>query len=253
MADNLRSHPARRPAARLLTLLVLAAAAAAVPSSPAGAVPTCTVRHQVTVNWGTGYQAQVTVSPGAAVTSWTAEFDLPDPAQVLTFAAYAWPVQSGRHVTLANASFNGTVPAGGSVTVLIGVQTNPNLTNTPPAAFTVNGQPCAYTPQPYVIASPARPTVPEGGTATFAVRLSQAPAAVVTVPVGGATNPAMSASPAALVFTPANWAVPQTVTVTSPQDADTTGQTGQLNLTVAGAQPVPWVNAVVISQQLDDD
>ncbi|MEU8001415.1 cellulose binding domain-containing protein [Catellatospora sp. NPDC049111] len=252
MADNLRSHPARRRAARLLTLLVLAAAAVA-PPSPAGAVPTCTVRHQVTVHWGTGYQAQVTITPGAAVTAWTAEFDLPDPQQAVTFAAYAWLGQSGTHVTLANASFNGTVPAGGSVTALIGVHTNPNLTNTPPAAFTVNGQPCAYSPQPYVIASPARPVVPEGGTATFAVRLSQAPAAAVTVPVGGAANPAMSASPASLVFTPANWAVPQTVAVSSPQDADTTGQTGQLNLTVSGAQPVPWVNAVVISQQLDDD
>lgn len=252
MTEHTRSRPGRRRTAAL-ALLVLAAAAAVLPASPAGAVPTCTVRQQVTVHWGTGFQAQVTVTPGPAVTGWTVEFDLPDPQQVLTFAMYAVATQSGTHVTLTNTPYNGTLAAGASTSVLLGVHTNPNLTNTPPAGFTVDRRPCAYTPQPYVVASPARPVVPEGGSTTVAVRLSQAPTANATIAVPAGYG-AFTTSPSSLVFTPANWNVPQTVTIRSAQDDDAAAQTGQLSFAVQNhLPPVPYVPAVVAYAQLDDD
>src|SRR5262249_10949955 len=65
-------------------------------------------------------------------------------------------------------------------------------------------------------------TTESGGTAQFSVVLESAPTADVTIgftssnPQGGGT-----VSPASLTFTPQNWNVPQTVTVTGADDGDT--------------------------------
>ncbi|MEU2628878.1 glycoside hydrolase family 9 protein [Kitasatospora sp. NPDC007106] len=78
-------------------------------------------------------------------------------------------------------------------------------------------------PQPTVPAvqvAPAAVTVPEGGSAAVAVRLSAAPAQNVTVTVARTSGDTDLAA-ASLVFTPANWATAQQVTVSAAQDADT--------------------------------
>ncbi len=69
--------------------------------------------------------------------------------------------------------------------------------------------------------------VPEGGSATFGVKLSRAPSANVTVNLvksvlQGASGDANAAtvSPATLTFTSTNWSQAQTVTVTGVQDSD---------------------------------
>ena len=69
---------------------------------------------------------------------------------------------------------------------------------------------------PTIVASPATVSVRQGGTATFAVSLVSQPAASVAVAVArsaGSTD--LSAAPATLSFTTANWSTPQNVTVTS--------------------------------------
>ncbi|WNI18793.1 glycoside hydrolase family 48 protein [Actinacidiphila sp. ITFR-21] len=68
---------------------------------------------------------------------------------------------------------------------------------------------------PSIVASPASVAVQQGKTGTFAVQLSEAPAANVTVTVARASgNSSLSVqSGASLVFTPANWNTAQTVTV----------------------------------------
>ncbi|HEX8916093.1 MAG TPA: DNRLRE domain-containing protein, partial [Humisphaera sp.] len=74
---------------------------------------------------------------------------------------------------------------------------------------------------PAVVFSAAVVTVPEAKTATATVRLTVAPLGPVTVTVartGGDGD--LSAAPAALTFTPANWATPQPVAFAAAADAD---------------------------------
>ena len=68
--------------------------------------------------------------------------------------------------------------------------------------------------------NPAALTVPEGGTATYTVVLDSEPAGNVDVPVSGASGTDLTVSTSSLMFTPMNWNVPQTVTVTAAQDDD---------------------------------
>jgi len=65
-------------------------------------------------------------------------------------------------------------------------------------------------------------TVPEGGTATFDVSLSRAPASAVTYTVARASGDAdiTVQSGASLTFDATNWDVPQRVTLAAAQDAD---------------------------------
>ena len=59
----------------------------------------------------------------------------------------------------------------------------------------------------------------ETGTSdTFTVSLSAAPSADVTIPVSSSDTTEGTVAPASLVFTPANWMTPQTVTVTGVDD-----------------------------------
>ena len=58
-----------------------------------------------------------------------------------------------------------------------------------------------------------------GTTDTFTVRLSAQPDSNVVLSVSGADPGEVAASPLQLTFTPANWNVPQTVTVAGVQDA----------------------------------
>ena len=141
----------RRRVVALLGAIALLTAALVVAAPGAAVAAGCSVKHVVTVHWGSGFQAQLTITPGAAVTGWTLEYDVAA-EQVVTFAAYAGFAQAGSHVTLRNASFNGNVPAGASVNILVGVHNNPTFTNVPPASFVLNGQACSYTPQPYLAA-----------------------------------------------------------------------------------------------------
>src|SRR5262245_3467736 len=143
-----------------------------LPGAPAVAGVT-SASYTMNANWGSGFQALITVTPGVSVTSWTIEFDAAD-QQTVTNVFYAGAVPTGRHVTLTNRPFNGSVAAGSTLNV--GIQfTNPALVNAPPPSITFNGQPTVYSPQPYILASAGHVAVAEGGAAAFSVRLSQPP------------------------------------------------------------------------------
>ena len=62
-------------------------------------------------------------------------------------------------------------------------------------------------------------TTEGGGTATFSVVLNTQPTASVTIGLTSSNPAEGTVSPASLVFTPANWNAPQTVTVTGVNDA----------------------------------
>ena len=91
-------------------------------------------------------------------------------------------------------------------------------------------------PTPAVVASVSQVAVPEGGTATFGVHLDTAPAGDVTVTVARASGDADVAVSGGdvLVFTPADYAVDQTVTLAAAEDADTANGTAAIQCAAAG-------------------
>ncbi|GAA0403982.1 hypothetical protein Acor_24590 [Acrocarpospora corrugata] len=229
----------------MLVALVLGAGVMLGAPGPADAAAT-TVSYRMAASWGLGFQAQLTVTPSAAVTSWTIEFDLAA-QQVVTAAFFADFTQTGQHVVLSNRPFNGAVPAGGALS--LGIQVgNPGLINVPPGAFTFNGQPATYTPEPYLLASIARVQIPEGGTVSFNVRISQIPVSPIVVELGGGdASQAVVVTPRQLTFSnnPRFWNLPQTVVVTRLDDPGANGQSVFIPITQWNGKPGYAMEAVI--------
>lgn len=246
------STPWRRRCGALLAASALGAATlvAAAPV-PASAAATATVSYQISSDWGYGFQAQLTVTPSVAVTNgWTLEFDAGD-QQALSLATPAASTQVGRHVTLSNRSFNGTLAAGQALNLIIQFS-NPTYSNVPPSDFVFNGQTAAYTPSPYIVVGNLKPTVAEGGSSTVTVQLSQAPASNVVFELLGPNAPAVTASPGQLTFTPGDWNTPQTVTLSSPRDNDTTNETSAYEIEQINGYPTLYPTVVFIATQIDN-
>jgi hypothetical protein len=66
------------------------------------------------------------------------------------------------------------------------------------------------------------------------------------------SGPVAAASPASLTFTPTNWNVPQTLTLTSPEDADTTDQSAYVALQQGLGRPT-YAALVLMPTQDDND
>lgn len=64
-----------------------------------------------------GFQLQLTVTAGSVpLTAWTAGFSLADASDTIASSWSATVSKSGAQVTAVNASYNGSIPAGGSQT-----------------------------------------------------------------------------------------------------------------------------------------
>ncbi|MEU8111124.1 cellulose-binding domain-containing protein [Micromonospora sp. NPDC048947] len=139
-----------RPAATLVVVAALAAAAtttgAAVLSGPATAAQGCRVDYTPN-QWPGGFTAAVKVSPGdAAVSSWTVTWTYAGDERV-TSGWNATVSQSGSTVTARNASYNGSIPAGGSTE--FGLQGTYGSSGGAPTGFSLNGVACnGATPPP---------------------------------------------------------------------------------------------------------
>jgi acetylxylan esterase len=109
------------------------------PSPPPGA--SCHVSYVTTSEWAGGFVANVTVSDTgtAAANGWRLTFTFPGD-QVVTSAWNATVSQNGTGVTAANASYDGTIGPGGSVS--FGMQGTWKNNDTAPAAFALNGTAC---------------------------------------------------------------------------------------------------------------
>ena len=93
-------------------------------------------------------------------------------------------------------------------------------------------------------------TVEEGSEATVNVKLVSAPASNVTVSaawLSGDSDLSVT-SGSTLVFTPENWDVYQSITVSAGQDEDNTNGQGVLELSAIGWQPIP-----IRVSEADDD
>lgn len=86
--------------------------------SPTPAGGACTLTSSLSNSWSTGFQLQLTVTNTgtAPIAGWTAGFSFADAAETVANAWNATLTQSGQRVTATNASYNGSVPAGGSAT-----------------------------------------------------------------------------------------------------------------------------------------
>lgn len=165
-------HPRRRrrTARRLWTAVV---AALALPltmlttgTTPAhAAVVQCSVDYR-TNDWGSGFTADLTITNRGtdAISGWTLTYGYAG-NQTLTNGWNGTWSQSGKAVTVQNASWNGTIAAGAAVTT--GAQFTYSGTNTAPTSFAVNGTTCAGAHQPpvTVLTSPAPGAVYTQGSA----------------------------------------------------------------------------------------
>jgi hypothetical protein len=126
---------------RTMILSVAAALAAAGTAfwiaSPASAASTTAVFAK-TADWGSGWQATVTISNGgsAAMTSWTVAFDLPAGTTVGNYWDAQLTATGDRHV-FTGREFNASVASGGTVTFGM-VGAGPGS----PSNCTLNGNPC---------------------------------------------------------------------------------------------------------------
>ncbi|MFC8849379.1 MULTISPECIES: endo-1,4-beta-xylanase [unclassified Micromonospora] len=114
------------------------------PTTPAPTTPAptngCTVTY-VPNSWGNGFTAEIRIRNDGpdAVNAWTFGFYFTAGQQV-TNAWNATVTQSGTQVNARNASYNGAVPVGG--TVSFGFQGTHTGSNPSPASFTFNGTVC---------------------------------------------------------------------------------------------------------------
>ncbi len=82
---------------------------------PAGG---CTLTSSITSSWSTGFQLQLTVTNTGTVPTngWKAGFSFASSAESISNSWNAVPTQTGQQVTASNASYNGSISAGGSTT-----------------------------------------------------------------------------------------------------------------------------------------
>ncbi|SMC93121.1 family 43 glycosylhydrolase [Lentzea albidocapillata] len=146
------------PVAAAVSALTLVAAGLAA-STTAQAAPGCSVTYTKTSEWQGGFGASVSITnTGDAITGWTLEWAYASGQQV----GQHWNAvitQSGGQVSARNASYNGSVPAGGKVE--FGFNATSGSANPDPVSFRLNGtscnggtEPTTTTPRPASFSNP---------------------------------------------------------------------------------------------------
>ena len=110
---------------------------------------------------------------------------------------------------------------------------------------------------PELIVSPEKLSLTEdadpGKEKSFAVRLNAAPAVPkVNVTVSTDLSGKATVDPINLVYTPSNWSVDQTVTVTALTDADGADESGTVDLTATGGEFEGRIGSVAVKVKDDD-
>ena len=159
--------------------LAVASGAGAVPA--VAATSSCAAAYSVPNDWGSGFTANLNITNNgtAAITGWTVTYAYAGSQTLANGWNGNW-TQSGKTVTVTNASYNGSLAAGASTTA--GANFNYSGTNAAPASVTCTPA-GSTTPPPAgsITATPASLNVTQGSTGTFTLALSQAPTANVTV------------------------------------------------------------------------
>jgi hypothetical protein len=139
-----------------------------------GRLAPATVNFAVTQDWGSGFQAGVTVTGGpgaAAVSNWRLEFDYTPTISDIWDATVLSHV--GNHYIIGSAGWNSTLAPGGIVS--FGFVAGPGNTTAQPSSYLLNGVPLGGTtpaPAPAPSPSPApapTPTPTPSGSFQFSV------------------------------------------------------------------------------------
>jgi len=118
------------------------------PTPTATATPvsgaTCSVHYAITNQWSGGFGASFTITNtgSTAINGWNLKFSFPN-GQTITQLWNGTATQSGSAVTVTNASYNASIPAGQALSSEPGFNGTWNGTNSPPTAFTLNGNACS--------------------------------------------------------------------------------------------------------------
>jgi len=103
----------------------------------------CSVHYAVSSQWNTGFTGSISITntSATALSSWSLQFSFPN-GQAITQLWNGTVTQSGSNVTITNASYNGSIPAGGTLNSPPGFNGSWTGTNGSPTAFTLNGAAC---------------------------------------------------------------------------------------------------------------
>jgi endoglucanase len=120
-------------------------ASASIPvtvSAPAAPF-TCHVAYTVTGQWPGGFGAAITLynTSTTPISAWTLTWTFAN-GQTISQLWSGIATQNGPAVTVSSESYNGSIPAGGSLTGMGFNGVWNNSTNTAPTAFAINGTPC---------------------------------------------------------------------------------------------------------------
>jgi endo-1,4-beta-xylanase len=111
------------------------------PSTPTNGSQ-CQVAYSVSSQWPGGFGANITITNlGAPISGWSLAWSF-GAGQTITQLWNGSYTQSGGDVTVTNASYNGSIPTGGNVTLGFNGAWN-NGSNPTPTGFTLNGVACS--------------------------------------------------------------------------------------------------------------
>ena len=206
----------------------------------ANAAVACEVTYAKAWEGGTGFGGNITIKNlGDPLTNWTLTFAFPGSQQVTQGWTADWS-QSGANVTARNLSYNGSQGTGASWT--IGFNGSFSGTNSNPTSFAINGTTCTGQggPAQSLVVSPTSVSVPEGGSATYSVKLAAQPSGNVTVSsaAGSGDSNITVTGGASLTFTTSNWNTAQNVTLSAAEDSDTTNGTRPITVASSGLTSV---------------
>jgi len=122
----------------------------ATPTSTPSPTPTptggasCKVTYTITNQWNTGFGANLTITNTGttAINNWSLQFSFAN-GQTITQLWNGNFTQNGPVVTVTNLSYNGSIPAGATLSSPPGFNANWSGSNTVPTSFTLNGMACS--------------------------------------------------------------------------------------------------------------
>ncbi|NGY63179.1 cellulase family glycosylhydrolase [Lentzea sp. NEAU-D13] len=154
------------------TACTVLTAAAGLPTGEANAAAAFACKVDYSANdWGSGFGANVTISnlSGSAASGWTLTYSYAGNQTLQQGWSGVWS-QSGKQITVTNASWNATIPAGGSVSA--GANFSYSGSNAKPADFAVNGATCTGTNPPTTTTTTTTTGNPPVGGPAPALRVS---------------------------------------------------------------------------------
>ncbi len=165
--------------------ITLAGAAAVLTANSATAAAGCQVTYTVTNQWPGGFGANVIINNlGDPVTNWTLTWSF-SAGQTITQLWSGSVTQSGSQVSVTNASYNGSIPTGGSANFGFNGSWN-NSMNPAPMSFALNGTVCTGgVTQPTTTTSTSRPPTTSTSTSrppTTSTSTSRPPTTTTTSP-----------------------------------------------------------------------